>query len=168
MSFGGPAPTTTVASGPFEDTMNKLASSPYAIAAGIFVLNIGGRMLPMELTRGQEEFLNQSWFRRIVIFMIFFVATRNLITAFWISFVIILCAGYLFNENSQFYLFAKAGLKPADAKLPALTAEENYMLRSLMAKADKIKAASGTPIVLAAKPVTHDKYQKVIQSLMAQ
>ena len=167
MSFGGPAPATAAASGPFEDTMNKLASSPYAIAAGIFVLNIGGRMLPMELTRGQEEFLNQSWFRRVVIFMIFFVATRNLITAFWISFIVILFAGYLFNENSQFYLFAKVGPKPVDTKAPALTSEENYMLRSLMAKADKVKAAAGNPIVLAAKPVTHDKYQKVIQSLMS-
>ena len=62
MSFGGPAPSTLTASGPFEDSINKLAASPYMIAAGIFILNIGGRMLPMELSRGQEEFLNQNWF----------------------------------------------------------------------------------------------------------
>lgn len=165
MSFGGPAPTTTVASGPFEDTLNKLAASPYAIAAGIFALNIGGRMLPMELSRGQEEFLNQAWFRRLIIFTIFFVATRNIITALWISFLVILCIGYLFNENSEFYLFSR-GAKPKDLKVPALTMEEQFMLKSLTAKADKIKAASVTPISLASKAIIQDKYQKVLQSLM--
>lgn len=168
MSFGGPAPTAATASGPFEDTLNKLAASPYAIAAGIFALNIGGRMLPMELSRGQEEFLNQSWFRRIVIFMIFFVATRNLITALWISLTVILFIGYLFNENSQLYLFQKNGIKPAETKGLALTTEESYMLKSLTAKADKIKAASATPVALAAKPIIHDKYQRVLQGLMSQ
>jgi hypothetical protein len=123
----------------------------------------------MEITRGQEEFLNQPWFRRIVIFVIFFVATRNLITALWISLVVILCFGYLFNENSEFYIFSKSNLKSKDPKaIPALTAEEQYMLKSLTAKAEKIKAASATPVALANKPVTQDKYQQIIQALITQ
>lgn len=167
MSFGGPAPSTLTASGPFEDSINKLAASPYMIAAGIFILNIGGRMLPMELSRGQEEFLNQYWFRRIVIFVIFFVATRNIIMALWLSILAILCIGYLLNENSQFYIFGKGGARPAGKPALSLTAEEQYMLKALTAKADKIKAASATPVALA-KPTgvdTHDKYQRVLQGL---
>jgi hypothetical protein len=171
MSFGGPTPSLIPPSGPFEDTITKFASSPYVLAFGIFILNIGGRMLPMELTRGQEQFLNQPWFRRIVIFAIFFIATRNLITAIWLSLIVILCIGYLFNENSSLCIFRRGSSSGSTANSVAqglaLTPEENYMLKALTAKAEKIKADSATPIVLAKSSGTniHDKYQKVLQNL---
>ena len=61
MSFGGPPPNTIPPSGPFESALTSVASSPYAIALGIFTLNIASRFLPFEITKGQEQFLNQSF-----------------------------------------------------------------------------------------------------------
>jgi len=166
MSFGGPTPSTTAPSGPFEAKMTQIASSPYTLAAAIFLLNIGGRFLPMEISRGQEQFLNQPWFRRLIIFVIFFVATRNLVTAAWLSLLMILCIGYLFNENSSFFIFGKSDTLQKAAQSVGLTPEEQVILKSLSDKSEKIKAAAAKPIALANTTSTiHDKYQKVIRNL---
>jgi hypothetical protein len=171
MSFGGPTPSMAPPSGPFEATLGKISSSPYTLAAAIFLLNVGGRFLPMEITREQEQFMNQPWFRRIIIFIIFFVATRNIIIAGWLSLIMILCIGYLFNENSSLCLFGKGSKGTCKTKTAAqtlaLTPEEQNILKSLTDKSEKIKAASATPIALAnAKGVgIHDKYQDVMRGL---
>ena len=105
MSFGGPPPSAAIPSGPFEAAIVQVASSPYTIAAAIFLLNIGGRFLPGEISKGQEKFLNQPWFRRLMIFVIFFVATRNILIAGTLSIITILVISYLLNEASPLYLF---------------------------------------------------------------
>ena len=168
MSFGGPPPSTAPPSGPFEETISQLAGSPYTIAAAIFLLNIGGRYLSSEITRGQEEFLNTPLFRRFTIFVIFFVATRNIITAGWISLIVILCIGYLFNENSDLYLFGKATSSvPTVGDGLALSSEEMAILKSLQEKAAKVQEPV-KPIVLEGESDgsdTHERYKKIIGKL---
>ena len=170
MSFGGPPPSTSPPSGPFEDMVGKIAGSPYTLAAAIFLINIGGRFLPFEITRGQEKFLNNAWFRRFIIFVIFFIATRNLIIAAWLSIVMILCIGYLFNENSSLYLFGKGS---PSAKVPtegdkfALTSEEQMILKSLQDKAAKVKPAASEPTVLKNKAnELYNQYTSTLTKLM--
>ena len=170
MSFGGPPPPMPLPSGPFEATLTTVASSPYTIAAAIFLLNMGGRFLPFEVTKGQEKFLNQPVFRRLIIFVIFFVATRNLVTATLLALIVIVFMGYLFNENSDFYLFASHshGSEKTVGDTLALTQEEQMMLKTLTEKAEKIRKASEKPVELAKPKPTevHKKYQKVLQSLV--
>jgi hypothetical protein len=170
MSFGGPPPPMPLPSGPFDATLTSVASSPYTIAAAIFLLNMGGRFLPFEVTKGQEKFLNQPMFRRLIIFVIFFVATRNIVTAAWLAIIVILCMGYLFNENSDLFLFSSHshGTEKTLGDTVALTQEEQMMLKSLTDKAEKVRKASETPIELA-KPKpneVHKKYKRVLQSLV--
>ena len=157
-------------SGPFEATLATVASSPYTIAAAIFLLNMGGRFLPFEITKGQEKFLNQPMFRRLIIFVIFFVATRNIVTATLLAVIVILFMGYLLNENSDFYLFSSHShiSEKTVGDTLALTQEEQMMLKSLSDKAEKIRKASEKPVELA-KPKpneVHKKYQKILQSLV--
>jgi len=175
MSFSGPPPAVPPPSGPFEAAMAKIASSPYAIATAMFALNIGGRFLPLEVTKEQEKYLNQPWFRRIIIFMIFFLATRNLITALWLSLMVILCVGYLFNENSSLCIFGKGGIYNATCKtrekepILKLTPEESLILKSLQDKAAKVAQVDTpeeTPTVFGMK--SHDQYNKVMRGLWGQ
>jgi hypothetical protein len=174
MSFGGPTPNAVPPSGPFEAALTSAASSPYAIAAAIFTLNMGSRFLPFEVTKGQEKFLNQPIIRRFVIFVIFFVATRNIVTAGWLAIVTILCLGYLFNENSSLYIFGSSqtdnntstGTSLGDTL--ALTPEEQQTLKILSEKSDKIRKAAEKPIELntpKAKSMPHNKYQKTLENL---
>ena len=166
MSFGGPPPSALPPSGPFEATMVSVASSPYTLAIAIFLLNMGGRFLPFEISKGQENFLNQPIFRRLIIFVIFFVATRNLVNALWMSLLTILCIGYLFNENSEYYIFGKGGgAKKTVGDSLSLTPEEQQILKSLSDKAEKVKKASETTSEVKVVSNAHAQYKKVMDSL---
>ena len=162
-----------IPSGPFEAGLTSVASSPYSIAAAIFLLNIGGRFLPSEVTKGQEKFLNQPIFRRLIIFVILFVATRNIITAAMLSFVAILFIGYLFNENSSLCLFGKGGEPGATcntkgaAETLALTPEEQQMLKALTDKSEMIKKSNESKFELGKKKDVnvHTQYETVLKSL---
>ena len=175
MSFSGPPPAMPPPSGPFEASLTKIASSPYSLAVAIFLINLGGRFLPMEISKEQEKFLNQSWFRRIIIFVIFFLATRNFITAGWMALIVILCVGYLFNENSSLCIFGKGGMGTCKTKglkeTITLTPEESAILKSLQEKAAKIvKPEEDRPAALntAFGLKSHDQYQKVMRGLWGQ
>ena len=174
MSFGGPPPAMLPPSGPLDATLSKIASSPYAMAGAIFLINVGGRFLPMEISKGQEEFLNQSWFRRIIIFVIFFLATRNFITALWLALIVILCVGYLFNENSSLCIFGKGGLTGSACKTKGLnetlklTPEEKMILKNLQDKAAKIAATEEVPVNTKVTSKSTDQYHKVLRGLWGQ
>lgn len=175
MSFSGPPPAMPPPSGPFEASLTKIASSPYSLAVAIFLINLGGRFLPMEISKEQEKFLNQSWFRRIIIFVIFFLATRNFITAGWMALIVILCVGYLFNENSSLCIFGKGGMGSCKTKglkeSIALTPEESAILKSLQEKAAKIvKPEEDQPAQVNTSfgLKSHDQYKKVMQGLWGQ
>ena len=163
-------------SGPFEATLSKVASSPYALAAAMFLINLGGRFLPLEITKEQENFLNQPWFRRIIIFVIFFLATRNIITAAWMALVVILCVGYLFNENSSLCLFGKGGSINATCKTKGaketltLSPEERAILKNLQDKAAKIAQLEKDEVPVNTKVTSKstDQYQKVLRGLWQQ
>jgi len=175
MSFSGPPPAMPPPSGPFEATMTKIASSPYSLAVAIFLINLGGRFLPMEISKEQEKFLNQPWFRRTIIFVIFFLATRNFVTAAWMAFIVILCVGYLFNENSSLCIFGKGGLGTCKTKelkeTLSLTPEEQAILKSLQDKLAKVSPAPGNddvPANIRIGSKAHDQYQKVMRGLWGQ
>jgi len=69
------------------------------------MMNFGGRFLAMEMSPGQEAFFQNKWVRRFLIFIVIFMGTRNVLVAFWMSLLIILLIGYLFNENSSLCIF---------------------------------------------------------------
>ena len=185
MSFGGPPPNTPPPSGPFEAHLTAVASSPYTIGVAIFLLNMCGRFLPFEVTKEQEKYLNQPFVRRLIIFVIFFVATRNIVTAGWMSLLVIACVGYLFNENSSFCLFGKSknnnGTSVNDTKVVAqanaptppstssgLSTEEQQILKSLSDKAERLKSTQsvdneGSNNMNGAK--LHQQYKKVLENL---
>jgi len=140
-----PAIPTAAQSGlpiaPLDSALLSLNSNPYFIGIMMLMLNFGGRFLPMEMTRGQEALFQNAWVRRLLIFIIIFVGTRNVLVAFWMSLFIILCIGYLFNENSSLCLF-KGGEEGSTCAtstpvLGGLTQEETEILKRLMDKQQK-------------------------------
>jgi hypothetical protein len=107
-----------------------------------------------------------------MIFVIFFLATRNLITAGWLSLIVILCVGYLFNENSSLCLFGKAGAGTCKTKgateTLSLTPEEQAILKSLQDKASKLAPKTDIPDNKSVTTKIHDKYTKLMSGLSSQ
>ena len=132
---------------PIEIFANVFNNNPYFIGFMMLFLNLGGRFMVLEVTKGQEKFFQNPFVRRFLIFTVLFVATRNLVVAGLMTLVIVLFIGYLFNENSSLCLFGSNGSKSTSCsgEGPAketLTVEEMEILNRLSAKAQKFATAA--------------------------
>ena len=129
---------------PIEALLNSLNTNTYLIGLSMILLNLGGRHLALGLTPEQDRFFQNPWIRRAMLFVVIFVATRNVFTAFWLSLGLILTIGYLFNEHSALYLFGDpVPLPPPAPPLPpvqGLTAEEQEIYKRLSDKLNKVKS----------------------------
>jgi hypothetical protein len=85
-------------------SIHDVNMNPYLLGLAYILLNLGGRFMVMSVSPGQERFLQNIVFRPLLLFAIMFIGTRNLIVAFWLTLVIILCLHYLLNEESDWYL----------------------------------------------------------------
>ena len=149
--------------GAMDAALLSLNSNPYFIGLMMLLLNLGGRFISMEVTKSQEQFFQNPWVRRLLIFTVLFVGTRNVLVAFWMTLIIILCIGYLFNENSSMCLFhlGNPGSSCADGPTPSqmqaqmtpatpFTPEEAEIYRRLNEKqlrfaANQRQETTGTP-----------------------
>ena len=129
---------------PLDMALASLNSNPYFIGIMMLLLNFGGRFLAMEMSKEQEQFFHNKWVRRFLIFIVIFIGTRNILVAFWMSLFIILCIGYLFNENSSLCIFhlgsegskcSKEGIIEVGG---GLTPEESEILKRLQDKQQRL------------------------------
>ena len=58
----------------------------------------------MNLTPEQEKFMGSLWIRPLIIFCLCFVATRNVVTAFWLTLMFMLVFYVILYEASPFCL----------------------------------------------------------------
>ena len=130
---------------PIEGIISSFNSNPYFIGSMMLLLNLGGRHFATGLTPEQDKFFQQPWFRRALIFIVFFIGTRNILSSLFMSIVYIILIGYLFNDQSALYLFKPSieedkkeekKLEPNRAYI-GLTAEEADIHRKLQDKMEK-------------------------------
>lgn len=91
-----------IAGDPLHTTILAINSNPYIIGVLMLLLNLGGRFLSLELTKKQEAFLQSSWIRPLIFFTVIFMATRNIVAAFWITLFFFFFIWVVANENSPF------------------------------------------------------------------
>ena len=101
--------TTVEAFNPIEQLIGALNTNPVFIGLMMLVLNLGGRFLVMEVSKEQEKFFSNPWVRASLFFVVIFIATRNILVAFWLSIVVILLIKFVFNENSALYILKREG-----------------------------------------------------------
>jgi hypothetical protein len=65
---------------------------------------LGGKHIAMNLTPEQEKLMGSLWIRPIIIFCLCFVATRNVVTAFWLTVIFMLVFYVIIYEASPFCL----------------------------------------------------------------
>ena len=68
----------------------------------MLLLNLGGRFLSFELTKKQEAFLQAAWVRPMIFFTVIFMATRNVVVAFWVTLLFFFIIWVVAYENSPF------------------------------------------------------------------
>ena len=101
----GPPPMPLPVGGNMDILSSAIMSfnaNPYIIGLFMLLLNLGGRFLSLELTKKQEEFLQHKFLRPLLFFTVIFIATRNLVAAFWVTVFFFFVIWVVANENSPF------------------------------------------------------------------
>jgi hypothetical protein len=123
---------------PLDVLMASVNSNPYFIGLMMLLLNLGGRFLALEISKDQEKFLSLPAVRRFFLFAVLFVATRNVLIAGGLAIIVILCLGYLFNENSDLCMWKTCTNQPqhdeAQPSFTGLTSEEAMIYKRLQDK----------------------------------
>ncbi len=126
---------------PISAMIMTINMNPYVIGMFMLLLNLGGRFLSLELTKKQEAFLQAPWIRPLIFFTVIFIATRNLVAAFWVTLLFFFIIWVVANENSKFCMIPSwcegtSVVDPASTyernveKLKAAAADKNPMLFS--------------------------------------
>ena len=154
MSLPPPPMVITTGLNPIEAIIAGINTNTYLIGMSMIIMNLGGRHLAPSLTSEQDKFFQNPWIRRGMLFVVIFVATRNIFTAFWLSIGLIIIIGYLLNEHSSLYLFGEPVPLPAQpsiAPITGLTPEEQDIYKKLQ---DKVNRASQKDEPAAEKKLT--------------
>jgi len=144
-----PPPPVVAAIGnlnPVEAIITSVNTNTYFIGMSMILLNLGGRHLAPSLTSEQDRFFQNPWIRRGMLFVVIFVATRNIFTAFWLSIGLILIIGYLFNEHSSLYLFGEPVPVSVVPPVPTvgLTPDEQDIYKKLHDKVSRSNQSNET------------------------
>ena len=86
----------------WTETLNALNSNKYIFAILMLVLNMGARYLELDLADHHKQFLSSKVIRRLVIFTIVFIATRDIIVSLLVTAAFIIIVLNLFNGDSEY------------------------------------------------------------------
>ena len=73
----------------------------------MILMNLGSKYVGLELSEFQDEFLSKKIIRRIIIFCIFFISTRDILISLVLTAIFIIFIGGIFNDNSKFSIIKK-------------------------------------------------------------
>jgi len=84
-----------------------LNENKYFIGIMMILVNIGSRFIISELSDEHKKLINNKILRRIFIFGVFFMATRDFSVSLLLTIMFVFFISELFNENSDFSLIEK-------------------------------------------------------------
>lgn len=107
------------------DHLNAVATSPFTIGIMILLTNIASRYIVHEFSTNDEEYGQNILLRRLAVFALCFVGTRDLVVSVLLTAGFVILAGGLFRGSSVYAregmhnspdrnLRSKAGLRPCD------------------------------------------------------
>jgi len=120
------------------DHINYAASSPFFVGMMMLLLNVGSRYITHEFSHDDKEYSQNLLLRRLSIFAVCFVGTRDVVTSILLTAAFVIVAGGLFRgkgpfaregmENPDLAMRAAAGLA-GNIDQPAYSKEEKPMFR---------------------------------------
>ncbi len=111
-----------------------LNNSKYFVAIMMLLLNLGSRYISMELSQFHEDFLSNVFVRRILVFTVVFVATRDIKVSLISTAVFIVLVSGLFHEDSKYCVLPSA----KDSK-KNVTKEEYHYAQTIVDKFNRQK-----------------------------
>jgi len=92
----------------FESTIQSLNQSKYFYGILMILLNIGAKYIEIDIPKHHKKFLSSKLIRRILIFTVAFIATRDFVVSLVITAAFIILVLNLFNNESQYCILPKS------------------------------------------------------------
>lgn len=83
------------------DTLHALSSNKFILGIAMLMLNVGSKHLAVDMSKTQEQFFQHIIVRRITLFCIFFIATRDLFVSLILTAVFVVLAYGLSPYSSR-------------------------------------------------------------------
>lgn len=84
------------------EIFKNISESKYFIGIAMIIINFGSRFIIDEFSKEQKEFIKSIHFRRIIIFCVFYIATKDLLVAITLTIIFVLfISDLLFNDNTE-------------------------------------------------------------------
>ena len=120
----------------FSKWFNK---DPYIYAVLMILLNVGSKYIEIDLNDTHKSFLSSTFVRRLMIFTVAFIATKDIMASFIITAVFIILVLNLFNRKSN-YCILPPGIKNLDSNKDGIVSpEEIKQAYTILKRAGKLK-----------------------------
>tara|TARA_B100000963_G_scaffold68980_1_gene57241 strand:+ start:287 stop:655 length:369 start_codon:yes stop_codon:yes gene_type:complete len=113
-------------------------NNKYIYAVMMILLNIGARYIEIDLHEGHKKFLSSTALRRLLIFTVAFVATRDLVASLIITASFVIIVLNLFNTNSKYCILPQSYYDLDENKDGRVSPEEIKKAYDTLKKAGKI------------------------------
>ena len=91
----------------FWDYIEVLNNNKYFVGVIMILLNLGSKYISVELSQSQEKILGSPVIRRLILFTVFFTATRDIWISFLLTAAFVILVGGIFNDDSEYCLIPK-------------------------------------------------------------
>jgi len=100
---------------------NIIAMNQSKLFAGliIIVLNISSKFVTIRLSKTMEGYLKYTFSRDVLVFAMAWMGTRDIYTALFITGVFMLCANFIFNEESRLCVLPESFIDNHASKIDA-------------------------------------------------
>lgn len=89
------------------DYIEILNNNKYFVGVIMILLNLGSKYISVELSQAQDKILGSLILRRIILFTVFFTATRDIWVSFLLTAAFVILVSGIFNDNSEYCLIPK-------------------------------------------------------------
>jgi hypothetical protein len=96
----------------------------------MLLMNLGSRYISLELSQFHEEILSKPIVRRLLVFTIIFMATRDIKTSLILTAVFIILISGIFNEDSKYCILPGRNNR-------RITKEDFHYAQNIMEKYNK-------------------------------
>lgn len=81
--------------------LDSINTNKYFVGLMMIMLTIGGRFIIGELSEKQKEKIDNSYFRKLFVFCAFFMATRDILKALFLTIIFCLIMFYIMKDDSK-------------------------------------------------------------------
>jgi hypothetical protein len=113
-----------------ETVFSSLNSSKYFSGIMMILLNIGGKQISNEISSVQENILNHKVIRRLLVFVVVFVATKDVKISLIVTICFIVIVTGFFNEDSKYCIVTHDTFKNKNP----VTKDEYLMAKRIVEK----------------------------------